>query len=70
MDLMKLILLSTDSNNAVENFFNKIRDKQPLKCLNSSAAATSRDSSGSTKLGKNDNRDGKLTSRTIPVKKG
>ncbi|XP_019102052.1 PREDICTED: protein ANTI-SILENCING 1-like [Camelina sativa] len=56
----------------VEKFFNRIRDKQPVKRLNSSAATSSRASPvksihpdlGSTKLGKEDNRDGKLTSRT------
>lgn len=78
MDLMKLILSSTGSNNAVEKLFNKIRDKQPLKPPKPSGAATTRSSpvkslysgSGSTKLGRNDNRDGKLISRPIPVKEG
>ncbi|XP_019092229.1 PREDICTED: protein ANTI-SILENCING 1-like, partial [Camelina sativa] len=58
--------------NAVEKFFNRIRDKQPVRRLTSSAAASSRASPvkyihpdlGSTKLRKEDNRDGKLTSRT------
>lgn len=73
-----LFLLSTVSNNAVEKLFNRIRDKQPVKRLNSSTAASSRASPvkschpdlGSTKLGKEDNRDGKLTSRASSGKKG
>ncbi|VVA97748.1 unnamed protein product [Arabis nemorensis] len=58
----------------VEKLFNKIRDKQPLKPPYPSGAASTRSSpvkslysgSGSTKLGRNDNRDGKLISRPIP----
>ncbi|EOA32807.1 hypothetical protein CARUB_v10016118mg, partial [Capsella rubella] len=61
----------------VEKIFNRIRDKQPVKRLNSSAAASSRTSPvkknhpdlGSTKLEKENNRDGKLTSRTSSGKK-
>jgi len=78
MDLMKLILVSTGSNIAVDKLFNMRRDKQPVKRLNSSAAAITRASPvksfrpdlGSTKLGKHDNRDAKLMSRTSSLKKG
>ncbi|CAN8269293.1 unnamed protein product [Cochlearia groenlandica] len=61
----------------VDNFFNKRRDSQPLPRLNSSAATISRPSpvksfcseSRSTKLGENDNRDGKLMRTTSSVKR-
>ncbi|KAG7625368.1 RNA recognition motif domain [Arabidopsis thaliana x Arabidopsis arenosa] len=61
----------------VDKLFNMRRDKQPVKRLNSSAAAITRASPvksfrpdlGSTKLGKHDNRDAKLMSRTSSLKK-
>ncbi|CAH2053615.1 unnamed protein product, partial [Thlaspi arvense] len=57
----------------VEKFFNKVRANQPVKRLNSNAATGSRPSPvksfrpESTRSGKNDNRDGKFTSRTSPT---
>ncbi|KAG2309850.1 hypothetical protein Bca52824_029598 [Brassica carinata] len=69
----KLKIISEDFADAiagirVENFFNKRIVKDPLKRLNSSAAPVKSFRSES-RLGKNDDRDGKLTCRTSPVKK-
>ncbi|ESQ48399.1 hypothetical protein EUTSA_v10020655mg [Eutrema salsugineum] len=78
----RLNIVSEDFTDAiagirVENFFNKIRDKPPLKRLNPSAATgswpspvkPSRLESRSTELRNNDNKDGKQTSRISMVKK-
>ncbi|KAG7582085.1 RNA recognition motif domain [Arabidopsis suecica] len=78
----RLRIISEDFADAIAGvgvgkLFNMRRDKQPVKRLNSSAAASTRASPvkslrpdlGSTKLGKNDNRDGKLMSRTSSLKK-
>ncbi|KAJ4893718.1 nucleic acid binding [Raphanus sativus] len=69
----KLKIISADFADAiagikVESFFNKRIPKDPQKRLNSSAAPVKSFRSES-RLGKNYDRDGKLTCRTSPVKK-